>query len=281
MSALTEEAAEAAIGSACRLLHLPTVRDDHEHLALAAASEHLTHRAYLAEVLTAEVDEREGRRRARRVVEARFPRVKRLSEFDCAASPNVNAATVATLAAGAFIDAGEPLCLIGDSGTGKSHLLIGTGTAACEAGRRVRYVTCAALVNELAEAADDHVLSRTVARYGRLDLLCLDELGYVHLDPRGAELLFQVITEREERASVACASNASFGEWGATFPDPRLAAAVVDRLTFRALIIETGSDSYRLRTTRANKVPGAARARRDGAGAHGPGVTAERQEGRP
>ena len=89
--------------------------------------------------------------------------------------------------------------------------------------------------------------------YGRLDLLCLDELGYVHLDPRGAELLFQVITEREEKASIACCSNASFSEWGATFTDPRLAAAVVDRLTFRAHIIETGAQSYRLRASRAAK----------------------------
>jgi DNA replication protein DnaC len=255
MSGLTEEAAEAAIGSACRSLHLPTVRDEAGRLAALAAKERLTHRAYLAEILTAEVDERDGRRRARRVVEARFPRVKRLGEFDCSANPNVNPATLATLAAGAFIDAGNPLCLIGDSGTGKSHLLIGTGIAACEAGRRVRYVTCAALVNELVEAADDRVLSRTVGRYGRLDLLCLDELGYVHLDPRGAELLFQVITEREERASVACASNASFSDWGATFTDPRLAAAVVDRLTFRATIIETGTQSYRLRTSRARTKP--------------------------
>lgn len=189
------------------------------------------------------------------MVEARFPRIKRLAEFDCGASGKVDLATVATLAAGSFIDAGEPLCLIGDSRTGKSHLLIGTGLAAAEAGRRVRYVTCAALVNELAEAADDHVLSRVVARYGRLDLLCLDEVGYVHLDPRGAELLFQVITEREERASVAVASNASFSEWGTTFSDPRLAAAVVDRLTFRAHIIETGTDSYRLRTSRAGSGP--------------------------
>jgi len=253
MSGRTEEAAEAAIGSACRALHLPTVREEAGRIAAMAAKERLTHRSYLAEVLTAEVDERDGRRRALRVVEARFPRLKRLSEFDCSANPNVNPATIATLAAGAFIDAGEPLCLIGDSGTGKSHLLIGTGIAACEAGRRVRYVTCAALVNELAEAADDHVLARTVGRYGRLELLLLDELGYVHLDPRGAELLFQVITEREERASIACASNASFSDWGATFTDPRLAAAVVDRLTFRAQIIETGTESYRLRSSRATK----------------------------
>jgi DNA replication protein DnaC len=255
VSPLTEEAAEAGIASACRALHLPTVRSEADRLAEVATRERLTHRGYLAEVLTAEVDEREARRRTRRLVEARFPRMKRLSEFDCAASQAVTPAILATLAAGSFIDAGDPLCLIGDSGTGKSHLLIGTGVAACEAGRRVRYVTCAGLVNELAEAADDHMLSRVVGRYGRIDLLCLDELGYVHLDPRGAELLFQVITEREEKASVAVASNASFGEWGATFTDPRLAAAVVDRLTFRAHIIETGTQSYRLRSSQARHRP--------------------------
>ena len=106
--------------------------------------------------------------------------------------------------------------------------------AACEAGRRVRYATTAALVNELVEAAGERMLSRVVARYGRYDLLFLDELGYLHLDSRGAELLFQVITEREEKASVAVASNAPFSEWGQTFTDPRLAAAIVDRLTFNA-----------------------------------------------
>ncbi|MFN2592167.1 MAG: IS21-like element helper ATPase IstB [Candidatus Dormibacteria bacterium] len=246
MSVATEEAATAAIEVAARALHLPTVRTEAPRLAEVAARERLTHRGYLAEVLTAEVDDRQTRRRARRVGEARFPRMKRLADFDPEASGRVTPAMLATLAAGSFIEAGDPLCLIGDSGTGKSHLLIGTGVAACEAGRRVRYVTCASLVNELAEAADDHVLSRVVARYGRLELLCLDELCYVHLDPRGAELLFQVITEREERASIAVASNASFSEWGSTFTDPRLAAAVVDRLTFRAHIIETGTTSYRL-----------------------------------
>lgn len=110
--------------------------------------------------------------------------------------------------------AGEPVVLLGDSGTGtgKSHLLIGLGLAACEQGRRVRYVTTAQLVNELVEAADERVLSRVVGRYGRLDLLCLDELGYVQIDSRGAELLFQIITEREERASIAIATSLPFRE---------------------------------------------------------------------
>jgi len=251
--ALSEPAAEAAIGAACRALHLPTVRTEAGPLADAAAKERLTHRAYLAEVLSVEVDERDGRRRARRLNEARFPRLKRLEDFDLTAAPNINPATLAALAKGGWIDAGEPVVLIGDSGTGKSHLLIGLGVAAAETGRRVRYVTCAQLVNELAEAADDRVLTKVVGRYARLDLLLVDELGYVSVDPRGAELLFQVLTEREERASVAAASNHPFSEWGATFSDPRLAAAVVDRLTFHAHIIETGTDSYRLRTSKTKK----------------------------
>jgi DNA replication protein DnaC len=127
---------------------------------------------------------------------------------------------------------------------------VGPGLAACEQGRRVRYVTTARLVNELVEAADERDLSRVVARYGRLDLLCLDELGYVQIDPRGAELHFQIITEREERASIAIATNLPFSEWGAVFPDPRLVAAIVDRVTFNAHILETGTQSYRRRTSK-------------------------------
>jgi DNA replication protein DnaC len=127
---------------------------------------------------------------------------------------------------------------------------VGPGLAACEQGRRVRYVTTARLVNELVEAADERDLSRVVARYGRLDLLCLDELGYVQIDPRGAELLFQIITEREERASIAIATNLPYSEWGAVFPDPRLVAAIVDRVTLNAHILETGTQSYRRRTSK-------------------------------
>lgn len=256
LTALSDPAAEAAIQTACRTLLLPTVRAEAVAMANAAAKQRLSHKAFLAEVLLAECDERDARRQVRRVKEAKFPRTKRLADFDIRALPDLPPATLAHLASGTWIDKGEPLVLLGDSGTGKTHLLIALGTAAAEQGRRVRYVTTAALVNELVEAADDKELSRVVGRYARLDLLCLDELGYVHLDPRGAELLFQIITAREERASIACASNAPFSEWGATFTDPRLAAAVVDRLTFNAHIIQTGSSSYRLSaTTRARKEP--------------------------
>jgi DNA replication protein DnaC len=253
VTALSEPAAEAAITAATKILGLPTIRDEHARIAEAAARERLTHKAFLAEVLTAECDDRDARRRIRRVNEARFPRSKRLEDFNPAMLPDLPPATLAHLASGAWIDAGEPLVLLGDSGTGKTHLLIALGTIAAEQGRRVRYVTTAALVNELAEAADEKRLTRLVARYAALDLLVLDEVGYVSLDPRGAELLFQIITAREERASIACASNAPFSEWGTTFTDPRLAAAVVDRLTFNAHIINTGASSYRLRSTRAAK----------------------------
>jgi DNA replication protein DnaC len=251
MSKMTDTAALAAIGAATRELRLPVVRADAGRIATIAERSQQSYLAFLAEVLSAEVDERGERRRQRRITEARFPRVKRLADFDLAVAPTINPATIATLAGCGYLDAGEPVVLLGDSGTGKSHLLIGLGVAACEQGRRVRYATAAQLVNELVEAADERRLSRLVARYGRLDLLCLDELGYVQLDNRGAELLFQILTEREEKASIAVASNLPFSEWGQVIADPRLVAAIVDRVTFNAHIIETGTDSYRLRTTKA------------------------------
>jgi DNA replication protein DnaC len=253
VSTRSDDAARAAIGAATRELHLPTIRDEATRLADIAVRERQTHLGFLAEVLTAEVDERTERRRVRRIAEAKFPRLKRLAEFNLDAVPSIAPAQLAALAAGAWIDAGEPVVLLGDSGTGKTHLLIGLGVAACEQGRRVRYVTCAQLVNELVEAADERQLSRVVGRYGRLDLLLCDELGYVQIDPRGAELLFQVITEREERASIALGSNLPFSEWGTVVADPRLVAAIVDRVTFNAHILETGTQSYRLRTSRTTR----------------------------
>jgi DNA replication protein DnaC len=257
MTAKTDTAALATIQAASRDLKLPMVRADAERIATDAQRSKLSYLAFLADVLAAEVDQRAERRRQRRIHEARFPRIKRLADFDLDAAPTINPATIATLAGGNYLSAGDPIVLLGDSGTGKSHLLIGFGLAACEQGHRVRYITAAQLTNELAEAADERRLSRVVARYGRLDLLCLDELGYVQLDSRGSELLFQILTEREEKSSVAVASNLPFSEWAQVIPDPRLVSAVIDRLTFNAHIIETGTTSYRLRTTRTRRTHGA------------------------
>ena len=170
---LTDTAADAAIDQACRILRLPTVRARHADIAAAASREQASYKGFLVELLSVECDDREARRKARLVRDAGFPRPKRIEDFDFAANPSVPAALIHTLARSAWVAAGQPCCLIGDSGTGKSHLLIGLGTAAAENGCKVRYTTAAALVNELVEAADDKTLSRTIARYGRVDLLCI------------------------------------------------------------------------------------------------------------
>src|SRR6266498_2976477 len=251
---VTDQAANAAVDQACRALRLPTIRTRFGEIADAAEREQLTYRGFLAELLMTECDDRGRRRSERQIKAAGFPRAKWLADFDYTANPAVNPATINTLASCAWVRAGEPLCLIGDSGTGKSHLLIALGAAAAIAGFRVRYVLAAKLVNELVEAADEKQLNKTIARYGRVDLLCIDELGYMEHDRQGAELLFQVLTEREEKSSVAIASNESFSGWTKTFTDPRLCAAIVDRLTFGANIIETGSDSYRLAHARQPQV---------------------------
>lgn len=168
----------------------------------------------------AECDDRARRRSERRIRAAAFPREKSLRAFDYAANPNLDPAVINTLATCDWVRKGQPPCLIGDSGTGKSHLLIALGTEAAMAGFRVKYTLAAKLVNELVEAADEMTLTKTIARYGRVDLLCIDELGYMALDKRGAELLFQVLTEREEKASVAIASNEAFSGWTKTFTEP-------------------------------------------------------------
>ncbi|SNT60496.1 DNA replication protein DnaC [Streptosporangium subroseum] len=250
---LTEQAAQTAVEQACRMLRLPTIRSQFPDITEAATREQMSYQAYLAELLLAECDDRSRRRSERRIKAASFPRDKSLRTFDFDANSTIDPAVIHTLAACEWVKKGQPLCLIGDSGTGKSHLLIALGTEAAMKGYRVKYTLATKLVNELVEAADDMVLNKTIARYGRVDLLCIDELGYMELDRRGAELLFQVLTEREEKNSLAIASNDSFSGWTKTFTDPRLCAAIVDRLTFGGNIIETGTDSYRLAQTRARQ----------------------------
>ena len=265
---LTEPAATAAIDQGCRMLRLPTIRDRFAEIATTAEREHQTYLGYLAELVIAECDDRDHRRAERRIRDAGFPRPKRLEDFSFEANPAINPALIGQLATCDWVKAGYPLCLIGDSGTGKSHLLIGLGTRAAESGYRVRYTLASKLVNELVEAADDKHLTKLITRYGRVDLLLIDELGYLQLDRRGAELLFQVLTEREERSAIAIASNEPVSAWTKTFTDPRLCAAIVDRLTFAGQIIETGTHSYRLahaRNTRPPKATGAKSSRPTGA----------------
>jgi DNA replication protein DnaC len=214
-----------------RLRDPAAARERFEEMAATALRERSSYKDFLADLLEAECAHREERKKLRLVREANFPRPKRLEDFDFAANPNITPEQINTLADPSWVTAGQPLCLIGDSGTGKSHLLIGLGTAVAEAGLKVRYTTTANLVNELAEAADEKKLGRTLARYSRVDLLCLDEFGYLDLDKTGAKLLFQVFTEREEQRAIAIASNVPFSERKQTFTDPRLCAAIVDRVS--------------------------------------------------
>jgi DNA replication protein DnaC len=239
------------IDDACRDLRLPAFRERFIELAATARREQSTYKQFLLDLLQTELADRDLRRQQRLIRTAKFPRPKRLEDFDFEKNPNVTPEAVADLKSPSWVREGRPLVLIGDSGTGKSHLLIGVGTAIAEAGLSVRYTTTSALVNELAEADAGRRLSSVIARYSKVDLLCLDEFGYLTLDRKGAKLLFQIFTEREERKATAIATNSPFSEWDKTFGDARLCAAIADRLTFRCTLIQTGTESYRFQATQA------------------------------
>jgi DNA replication protein DnaC len=240
-------ALEALIDAHAVELKLPTVRRRFRALAEEAVREQQTPVAYLAALMEAEMTERAERREKRRLIDARFPQIKRLEEFRFADNPKIPQATIAALAEGSWIDDRDSIILIGDSGTGKTHLCIALAVCACQQGRRVRFTTLAALANELQEAESRKELGRVVGRYARTDLVCLDELGYLTLPDGAAELVFQVLSELHERGSLIVTTNLPFGEWTKVFPDARMAKAVVDRLTHRAHIIDTGTESWRFR----------------------------------
>ena len=249
----SRQALEALVEAHARELHLPTVRQRFRALAAEATRAQQTPLAYLAALLEAEVQERAERRERRRLLDARFPLLKRLEDFRFDDNPTVPQTTIAALAEGSWISDRESLILIGESGTGKTHLAIALAICACRQGRRVRFTTLAALANELHEAESRRDLQRVVSRYARIELVVVDELGYLALPEGAAELVFQVISERNERGSLIVTTNLPFSEWTKVFPDPRLAKAVVDRITHRAHIIETGSESWRFKHGLARK----------------------------
>lgn len=239
----------ASVEESCRLLRLPTIAAQFERLAQEALKTDQSHVRYLAELLESEVDERERHTIARRLKESRLPRLKTLDEFDFAAAPKVPAKGLRELAEGGYMTRAEPVIFIGDSGTGKTHLATGLCVAACQQKKRCRFVTAAGLVNELVEAQHHNLLGRALQRWSRYDLIVLDEVGYVPFAQVGAELLFQVISDRAERATLIITTNLPFSEWTQVFPSARLCKALLDRVTDRAHIIETGTDSYRFKRT--------------------------------
>lgn len=243
---------EQTVRQHCRALKMPTVAGQFETLAQAAIREGHGHVQYLDALLTAEIEERERKGVVRRIQEAHLPRVKTLAEFDFQQS-SVSAARLADLAAGGYIERAEPVVLIGEAGTGKTHLALGLCVAACQQRRRVRFTSAAALINELVEARAASQLSRVLGRWERVDLICIDEVGYVPLMEMGAELMFQIIADRAEKAALIVTTNLPFSEWGQVFPNPRLCGAVLDRVTDQAHIIETGGESYRFKRSMAKR----------------------------
>jgi DNA replication protein DnaC len=239
----------ASIQQQCKVLRLPTIAAQCGPLAEQAVRERRSHLGFLEALLQAELEEREERLVERRIREAHLPRMKTLEEFDFARNPKISAQQIYELAQGAYIGRAEPVIFIGDSGTGKTHLLTGLAIAACRQKRRVRFTTAAALINEMVEAKHQLQLGRALNRWARYDLIALDEVGYVPLAEVGAEFLFQVIAERAEKAAVIVTTNLPFSEWTQVIPNARLCKALIDRITDRANIIETGTDSYRFRRT--------------------------------
>lgn len=240
---------EASIRQACRQIRIPTVATKAARLAEEAVRAEQGHLAYLDALLEAELADRAERRRERRLKEAKFPRLKRLEDFSFDDAPKIPAGLLRELSTCNFVDRAETVIFVGEPGTGKSHLSIAIGICACMQARRVRFTTVAALANELVEAKDQRMLSRVVGRYARYDLVVLDELAYVPLSAIEAELLFQVLDERSERGALVTNTNLPFGEWTKVFPEPRLCKAVIDRLTFKATIVETGTESWRFKKT--------------------------------
>lgn len=238
---------ESSIKQHSKQLHLPTIGAQCARLAEQAERERQGYLGYLDALLAAELEEREHKTVARRISDAHMPKVKTLEEFDFAEAPVVSVTKIRELADGGYIERAEPVVFIGDCGTGKTHLLTGLCVAACRQKRRVRFTTAAGLVNELVEAKEQGQLRRVLMRWDRYDLVAIDEVGYVPLAEVGAELLFQVIADRAEKAALILTTNLPFSEWTQVIPNARLCKALLDRVTDRAHIIETGTESYRFR----------------------------------
>jgi len=233
----------------CKALRMPVIGANFVRLSEQAIKEQRSHIGYLEALLAMEAEERDRHAIQKRIRDAKLPRLKTLEEFDFNQARQIPAAKIRELAEGGYIERAESVVFMGECGTGKTHLSTGLCVAACRQKRRARFTTAANLVNELVEARQQNAVKRVLARWLRYDVIVLDEVGYVPLADIGAEFLFQVIAERAERAALIVTTNLPFSEWTQVFPNPRLCKALLDRITDRAHIIETGTESYRFRRT--------------------------------
>ena len=229
-----------------KTLKLPTFLREYDKVARQCAAEGVDHPRYLMRLAEMEIIDRERRMVDRRIKAAKFPTVKSLDTFDFLALPSLNKMLVLELARSDYIERRENIIAVGNSGTGKSHIALGLGLAACQKGLSVGFITASALVHELLEARDEKRLLRLQRQLAGWKLLIIDELGYVPLSPTGAELLFEVFSQRYERGSTLVTSNLPFDEWTSVFGSERLTGALLDRLTHHVHILEMNGDSFRL-----------------------------------
>jgi DNA replication protein DnaC len=236
-----------------KALRLPTCLREYEKQARQCAQEGVDHVRYLLRLVEMELIDRERRLVERRIKAARFPVIKSLDSFDFLTIPSLNKPLVVDLTRGGFIDRHENVIAVGNSGTGKSHIALGIGLAICQRGYSVLWTSAATLVNTLIEARDEKNLLRYQKGLTRVQLLIVDELGFVPLSKTGAELLFDVFSQRHERASTMVTSNLPFDEWTEVFGSQRLTGALLDRLTHHAHVLTCNGDSYRLADAKRRK----------------------------
>ena len=229
-----------------KALKLPTFLRDYTSVAAVCSQARSSYPQYLFRLTERELIDRERRATERRIKEAQFPVLKTIETFDFAAQPTLNEALVRELLRGEYMAQKENVLLVGNPGTGKTHLASALGFAACSQGRRVRFVTTTALVTQLLEARDNKMLQRLHKQLERLDLIILDEMGYVPFSKTGAELLFDVVGRAYERTSLILTTNLPFEQWMEVLGSERLTGAMLDRLTHRVHILEANGPSYRL-----------------------------------
>ena len=234
-------------------LRLPTFLREYDKVARQCAAESVDYPRYLLRLTEQELLDRERRATERRIHQARFPVVKSLDTFEFLAIPAVNKALVLELARCEFLLRRENVLLLGNSGTGKTHLALALGLSACQRGHRVRFTTAAAMVHELMEAKDEKRLLRYQKQMAGYELLIVDELGFVPLSKSGAELLFEVFSQRYERGSTMVTSNLPFQEWTEVLGSERLTGALLDRLTHHVHILEMNGESYRLKQSKRKR----------------------------
>ena len=250
---MSTEVPEILLAHYLKILKLPTFQREYQKLARLCATEGVDHVGYLFRLAEREMIERDRRKVERRIKAAKFPVVKSLDSFDFTAIPKLNKMQVLELARCEWIERRENVIALGPSGTGKTHVALGLGLAACQKGLSVGFTTAAALVSEMMEARDERRLLRFQKQMAAYKLLIIDELGFVPLSKTGAELLFELISQRYERGATLITSNLPFDEWTETLGSERLTGALLDRITHHVNILEMNGDSYRLAQSRARK----------------------------